>query len=144
MDNSSNTERNATDIGTGYLVVRVSTASGAIPLEGARVTVRGGDPANSEFYVSSYTGASGLTEKIALPAPSRELTESPGNVRPYALYSIDVFNEGYYDLFFVNVPVFDTITSVQPANMIPKVDNEYPDNFAPYDGRLVESEGPQL
>ena len=128
--------------GEGYLVVRVSTANGAIPLSGAQVVVRGGEEANSDYYRSFYSGASGLTPKIALPAPLRSLSEEPSdtNVRPYSLYSIDVFYDGYKDLFFVNVPVFDTITSIQPANMIPKPDNEYSDSFAPYDIEIVEGE----
>jgi len=130
--------------GTGYLVVRVATANGAIPLEGARVTVRGGEPSNKDFYLTARTGVSGLTEKISLPAPRKILSESPNGSNPYALYSIDVFYDGYGDLFFVNVPIFDTITAVQGANMIPKVDNEYPDSFAPYEGVVIEGENPEL
>lgn len=134
--NNENIQKN-TDIttdGTGYLVVRVSAASGAIPLDGARVTVRGGESANGDFFYGTKTGASGLTEKIALPAPRKYLSESPApSERPYALYSIDVFKDGYNDSFFLNVPVFDTITSVQGVNMIPLADNKYPDSFAPYD-----------
>ena len=128
--------------GEGYLVVRVSTASGAIPLQGAQVTVRGAEESNKSFYRSVYSGASGLTEKIALPAPERYLSEAPSDSseKPYALYSIDVFSEGYRDLFLVNVPIFDTITSIQGANMIPKPDNEYEDNFMPYDSELREGE----
>ncbi len=131
--------------GEGYLVVRVATANGALPLTGALVQIRGGEDANSDFYISSYSGASGLTEKVALPAPSRALSESPQSaVRPYSLYSIDVSIDGYRDVFFVNVPIFDGITSVQGANMIPKPDNEYGDSFAPYDSEFVESQGPMM
>ena len=128
--------------GEGYLVVRVSTAGGAIPLEGAQVTVRGGEESNKDFYRSMYSVASGLTQKITLPAPLRSLSESPSTngERPYSLYSIDVFLDGYRDLFLVNVPIFDTITSIQGANMIPKPDNEYVDNFAPYESELREGE----
>ncbi|MBR2387728.1 MAG: hypothetical protein IKB02_03060 [Clostridia bacterium] len=138
MSETSNEARKT--VGEGYLVVRVSTASGAIPLSGARVTVRGEDEENKDFFKSVYSGASGLTEKIPLPAPLRSLSESPSTngERPYALYSIDVFSEGYVDLFLVKVPIFDTITSIQGANMIPKPDNEYKDNFAPYDKELRE------
>lgn len=133
--------------GIGYLVVRVSTANGAIPLSGARVSVRGGEESNSDYFRTLYTGASGLTEKIELSAPSKALAQGPmqnGAQKPYALYSIDVFYDGYSDLLFANVPIFDTITSIQPANMIPKPDNEYSDNFAPYDARISESEAPEL
>ena len=135
MDSSTEKVR----MGTGYLVVRVSTASGAIPLEGARVTVRGGEPENSDFYYATNTSRSGLTEKIPLPAPNKQLSEAPSpDERPYALYSIDVFMDGYKDTFFVNVPVFDTITSVQGVSMIPLTDNKYPDNFSPYDTDVNE------
>ena len=144
MNNPSGEMQNK--MGEGYLVVRVSTASGAIPLSGAQVTVRGGEESNSDYYRSFYSGASGLTPKIALPAPLRSLSENPSNggIKPYSLYSIDVFSDGYVDLSFVNVPVFDTITSVQPANMIPKPDNQYSDSFAPYDTELVEGENTEL
>ena len=144
MNNPSGEMQNK--MGEGYLVVRVSTASGAIPLSGAQVTVRGGEESNSDYYRSFYSGASGLTPKIALPAPLRSLSENPSNggIKPYSLYSIDVFSDGYVDLSFVNVPIFDTITSVQPANMIPKPDNQYSDSFAPYDTELVEGENTEL
>ena len=141
-----NNENGAEPYGMGYLVVRVSTANGAIPLVGAHVTVRGGEEDNSDFYRSVYSGASGLTEKIALPAPPRALGDAPSNGgrKPYSLYSIDVFFDGYTDLFFVNVPIFDTVTSIQPANMVPSADNEYSDSFAPYESRIVESEAQEL
>ena len=144
MSDTSNVAKRMT--GEGYLVVRVSTAGGAIPLPGAQVTVRGGEDENSDFYKSVYSGASGLTEKIPLPAPLRTLSEQPSQSveKPYALYSIDVFSEGYVDLFFVKVPIFDTITSIQPANMIPKPDNEYEDNFAPYENEIREGEDYRL
>lgn len=141
MNNSQNT---ASYNGTGYLVIRVSTANGAIPLSGARVTVRGEEEQNRDVYVRMETSSSGLTDKIALPAPLRALTDKPGAASPYALYGIDVFADGYKDIRFTAVPVFDTITSVQPVNMIPKPDNEYPDNLAPYDDIIVESEAPDL
>ena len=132
--------------GEGYLVVRVSTANGAVPLEGALVQIRGGEESNSDFYRSLYSGASGVTEKIGLPAPLRALSQQPSNsgVKTYSLYSIDVSLDGYGDIFFVNVPIFDTITSVQGANMIPKPDNEYTDSFAPYESRVNEGEAPNL
>ena len=144
MNNSQDSSQRV--MGEGYLVVRVSTANGAIPLPGAQVVIRGGEESNSDFYRSTYSGASGLTEKIALPAPLRSLSQDPSTngERPYSLYSIDVFSDGYVDLFFVKVPVFDTITSIQPANMIPKPDNEYSDNFAPYDSQLNEGENYEL
>lgn len=118
-----------TNGGEGYLVVKVSTARGAIPLENASVSIRGATPETSDIIYSLTTGPDGLAPKVALPAPIRSLSESPGALIPYALYNVDVFKKGYIDLLFTNVAVFDGITSVQPAVMIPLPDNRFPDSF---------------
>ncbi len=103
----------------GYLIVKVSTARGAIPLEGATVNIRGGDQNNSGVLFSLRTDRDGQTERITLPTPPRSASESPGNTTPYATYHIDVFRDGYIPLAFHNVPIFPSIVSIQPAVMIP-------------------------
>ena len=118
-------------VGTGYLVVKVSTARGAIPLEDASVNIRGAGGNTSDILYSLKTDIDGLTEKVALPAPSRTLSETPPSSTPFAIYDIDVFKDGYTDLHFTNVAVFDSITSIQPAVMIPLPDNNYDDSFSP-------------
>ena len=95
MMNKFDTNR-AESTGVGYLVVKVSTARGAIPLENASVNIRGAEAVNSGIILSQTTDSSGQTERIALPAPPRILSESPGYPLPYALYDVDVFLEGYY------------------------------------------------
>ena len=115
--------------GIGYLVIKASTARGALPLENASVNIRGAEQVSSGIYVSLVTDSSGLTQKTPLPAPPRALSESPGVILPYAVYDVDVFKEGYTDLHIKNVAVFDSITSVQPAIMVPLTDNEYTDSY---------------
>lgn len=145
MDNGSNIDRLRGDMaGTGYLIVRASTAGGALPLEGALVTVRGNTPENSDIIYSVVTNSDGLTQKLSLPAPSKENSEKPGGAPAFSTYNIDVFLKGYYNQFFANVPIFDTITSVQPASMIPVAQNKYSDSFSPYDEIFNESENPDL
>lgn len=102
----------------GYLIVKVSTAQGAIPLSGASVSIRG-ETSDSDILYSLTTNADGQTERVSLPTPSKASSESPGNIRPYATYSIDVFKDGYLPLYFQNVPVFASVLSIQPAVMIP-------------------------
>ncbi len=114
---------------TGYLVVKVSTARGAIPIEGASVNIRGAEQENSQIIYSLTTDSDGKTEKIALPTPPRELSETPGAVAPYALYDIDVFKDGYSDLFIHKVPLFGSITAIQPAILIPLPDNKFTDSY---------------
>ena len=115
----------------GYLIVKVSTARGAIPLENASVFIRGAQSGNNDVIYSLKTNSAGLTQKVSLPAPARTLSESPGNTNVFAVYNVDVFKDGYTDLHLLNVAIFSSVTSVQPAIMIPLSDNEYPDNFSP-------------
>ena len=127
--------------GTGYLVVRVTTASEALPLEGAVVTVYGNQPDFSSVIARLQTGIDGLTPKIALSAPPRSLSESPESPRPpFATYNITVDKSGYSSLETYRVPIFDGITSVQPADMIPLPKNGYPDSFSPYSQTVIEGE----
>ena len=109
---------------TGYIIVKVSTARGAIPLENAAVGIRGDTPETSGIIYSTVTNSDGHTEKIALPAPSRELSETPKSTKPYATYNVDVFKDGYVPLSFRGVPVFSSVISIQPAIMVPVSDAE--------------------
>ena len=124
-----NTSPNTND-SMGYLIVKVSTARGAIPLEGASVIVRGGDADSSGVLYSMRTNRDGQTERIPLPTPPRSESQSPGYPKPYATYGIDVFREGYVPLSFENVPIFPSIVSIQPAVMVPAP--EYYGEALPY------------
>ena len=106
----------------GYLIVKVSTARGAIPLEGASVNIRGGDAASSGILYSLRTDRDGQTPRVALPTPDVIESQSPEGSTPYTLYHIDVFRQGYSPLFFHNVPVFPEVISIQPAVMVPATD----------------------
>lgn len=104
---------------SGYLTVRVSTARGAIPLSGAVVNIRGGDEDSSTVLYSLISDDDGRTERVSLPTPPPENSETPGGAAAYATYNVDVFKEGYIPLYFHNVPIFPSVISVQPAVMIP-------------------------
>lgn len=117
------------DTGEGYMIVRVSTARGAIPVSGAEVIIRKSDAAESDVIVSMLSTNSGLTSRVPLPAPPRSLSETPGNARPFATYNIEVRADGYADQYYNEVPIFDGITSYQNAILIPLSDNVNTDNF---------------
>ena len=127
----NNNSTQSSKSGVGYLIVRVSTALGAIPLEDALVTIRGAEAANSNVIYSQLTDSSGVTKKVSLSAPDIRESESPGYPHPYSLYNIDVTRDGYLPLSISNVAVFDSITSIQPAVMIPLTDNKYSDSYSP-------------
>ncbi len=105
--------------GRGYLIVSVRAGEGAIPLEGALVTLRGGDATEGDAIASFITDQSGNTPRITLPAPPRINSESPDGGKPYASYSADISLDGYYSNLYTNIPIFDTITSVQTAYLTP-------------------------
>ena len=129
---------------TGYIIVKVSTARGVIPLENASVSIRGDTPETSSIIYSTSTNSDGLTEKIALPTPAKSLSESPENLKPYATYNIDVFKDGYIPLYLRNVPVFASVLSVQPAVMVP-INSAENNILMPKDVQLYsERENPNL
>ena len=99
----------------GYLIVKVTTARGAIPLADASVNVRDA----SGVLFSLRSNRDGQTERIALPTPPRANSETPEGGVPYATYTVDVTKEGYLPQTFENVPIFPSILSIQPAVMIP-------------------------
>ena len=103
----------------GYLVVRVSTALGAIPLESATVNIRPSTQESSGVIYSLLSDSDGITPKVALPAPMRELSEHPGEEAAYSSWNVDVFKEGYIPVSFQNVPVYSSVVSVQPAVLVP-------------------------
>ena len=130
--------------GTGYLVIRASTASSAIPLEGASVTVRGNQPNFSAVIVELTTERNGLTPKISLAAPPRGNSTSPGMENPFATYNVDVQLDGYFPATAQQVPIFDGITSVQPINLIPLPKNGTTDRYDLDSQRVTDSEPPNL
>lgn len=134
--NDSNIQKEAENV--GYLVIRVSTARGAIPLEDAAVSIRGNTPETSGIVYSMSTDRDGLTPKTSLPAPPLYLSASPGNAQPFSTWNIDVFKDGYIPVRFQNVPVYSSIVSVQPAVLVP-----IPENFIVPEV-YNESENPNL
>lgn len=141
MNNNSST-------GYGHMIVRVTTARGAIPLESATVTVHNYDPefenGRGDVIAVYTTNSSGLTERFSLPAPPRELSMSPGNGKSYETYNLSVTRPGYYQQYYTSVPVFEGITAIQNADMIPLPDNGQTDNFTVEDNIFFEGENPVL
>lgn len=134
--------------GLGYMIVRVTTARGAIPLEGATVTVSDYFPEDvkerGNAIYTLTTNSSGLTDKFSLPAPPRSLSMSPGNGKSYLTYNIAVSKDGYYQQNYINAPIFDGITSIQSADMIPLSDNGQTDRLDPYGNIFFENENQNL
>jgi len=126
--------------------VRVSTASGAIPLEDALVTVTSYKAQDgSDILHAQKTDMSGLTKRLPLPAPPKSASLSPGNGKSYSSYNVRVDKDGYSSQLYINVPIFDGITAVQNADLVPLPENGETDRADPYNpGIFYENENPNL
>ncbi|MBQ7124840.1 MAG: hypothetical protein IJO00_00620 [Clostridia bacterium] len=105
--------------GRGYITVSVRTAGGAIPVEGASITIKSSNGRESKIVAVMITDSGGTSDIIALPAPPKENSLSPGKEPVCSYYTIDTDRVGFYSVINSNVPIFDGITSVQEVLLIP-------------------------
>ncbi len=106
----------------GFLTVNVTTASGALPIVDATVTVSQLTDGKDTPFAILQTDSDGRTDRILLPAPPQSNSLTPTPIGPgYSLYNIEVEKEGYYTSNYLNVPIFPGITSIQPVKLIPTV-----------------------
>ena len=133
----------------GFLEVAVKTANGALPVAGARVNVYEYSPeetaSKGALLYSLLTDEDGQTPRLALDAKSKELSMTPGNKNPFTVYNIGVEREGFYSNQYINVPIFQGITSIQPVELIPLMEyggsqDDYPSSTR----RFVETQNTAL
>ncbi|MCQ2485711.1 MAG: hypothetical protein MJ168_10320 [Clostridia bacterium] len=104
----------------GMLRVQVFAADRSFPVSGARVTVEVPFLSGGRELFSGVTDADGIVDNITLPAPSKNLSLDENNTsEPYALYNIRVTHPNYSTGEYNNVPVFDSIKSIQPVALVP-------------------------
>ncbi len=101
---------------TAPFSVRVTAGGGALPIEGARVTV---SAQNGEVLQTRLTDQSGLTEVMLLPAVDPALTLTPEPSFTPILYDIAVAAPGYYRVRTVGVPLYGSIPTQLPIALIP-------------------------
>jgi hypothetical protein len=119
MDNQNPNAERSNDSGTGYLIVRATTARSAVPVPGATINIIKANGETSHIIYSLKTDRNGMAEKISLAAPLKQVSISDDVIRPYALYNIEVYADGYAPQSYLDVPVYDGITSYQTADLIP-------------------------
>ena len=148
MDPTKDLSRNAEFPAEGYLIVRVTTARGAIPLEGAQVLIRDGTPESDEIRgdarVTLLSDRNGNTERIALPTQQKNDSLTPGSAQPFSVYNLEVYLEGYRGQIYYGLPIFPGITAVQPVDMIPLSEDGSGRPFDVREDRFYESTPPIL
>lgn len=112
----------------GFLTANVKTANGALPLENASVTVYSSPPPSennesgfdeTDVIYTLKSDKNGKTQRVALKAKPLGLSQSPSEPFPYLSYNILVTKDGYYDSTYLNVPIFEGVTSIQDVYLIP-------------------------
>lgn len=112
---------------TGFLVFQVfqdSPIYGRLPVPNAEITVNGllGDGLNiSQVFTSDENGK---TEPIPLPTVSGVLSLNPGDTLPYFTYNASVENPDYFSASISDIPIFDSVTSIQPVRLMPKINSQ--------------------
>ena len=105
-----------TNTDTGRLVIRVRSANGTIPVEGALVTIT----KDGAVFAVSATDLSGSTEIIEIPTPPKSASLTPGFAGlPYSTVFIEVDKDGFYSGQYIEVPIFPDVLTVQPVNLLP-------------------------
>lgn len=109
---------------TGTLRIETFASDRAFAVPSARVMVFLPLNSGNVTLYDGITDISGSSERIILPAPPRSLSSAPnnGNILPYSAYTVYIEHPSYVRALFNNVPVFSGIESVQPVQMIAKVD----------------------
>ncbi|MBQ8145753.1 MAG: hypothetical protein IJ039_03140 [Clostridia bacterium] len=134
----------------GFLQVAVKTANGALPIENAMVNIYEYLPNEQSgnkgrLLYTLYTDANGRTSKAALPAKSKSLSLSPGNENPFSVYNVEVAKDGFYNNSYINVPIFQGITAIQPVELIPLLEFANPnDDFPSSNRRFLETPNTML
>lgn len=102
--------------GTGHLTVTVRTGGGALPVEGALITIT----MDGNIIGVSTSDESGNTEILDIPTPPKSASLSPGYVGlPYSSVFIEVDKDGFYSGQYISAPVFPDVLTVQPVNLLP-------------------------
>lgn len=110
----------------GSLAVQVTTARGAVPVDGALVVIsEDGEDGAERMLFTLQTNRSGETQTVRLATYPLSLSQNPEFFgKPYKDYTITTSKPGYYTVVNKNVPVFADRFSIQPVNMI-----ALPENF---------------
>lgn len=142
MNNQADTGRNSRYSGVGFLIVKISAARGAIPIDEATVYVYGTNKNDTGLYAVVTTDADGIAKKIPLPAPPKKTSATAGQDSPFAKYNLEIIKNGYYSEEFIEVPIFDTITSIQPVYLMPLSSDRQYNSYR--DTRTTDTENPDL
>ena len=108
---------NATD--SGFLQVSVVAGDTMKPLQDARVSISySGEPETDIEQL--VTDSDGQTDAVELAAPPVEYSMEPGDVQPYAEYSVTVTASGYESFNVSGISLLADTTALQGIRLVPR------------------------
>nr|WP_297177353.1 carboxypeptidase-like regulatory domain-containing protein [uncultured Agathobaculum sp.] len=108
------------------LRVVVTTARGALPVEGASVTVStaADETGARELLYAVTTDSGGMTPPMSLPTPPRANSMTPDGGLPYAVYTVEVAHPGFTPGSALHVTMFSGVPAVLPVALTPLPENQ--------------------
>lgn len=108
----------------GTVVVRLSTSSALIPLQGATVTITKTRPdGTQELLAVRVTNFDGLTDPVMVETPPMAESQSYQNTSvPYAVVDIRAERTGFDRILVKNAQVFPNTETRQELSLIPTPD----------------------
>ncbi len=108
----------------GTVVVRLSTSSALIPLQGATVTITKTRPdGTQELLAVRVTNFDGLTDSVMVETPPMAESRSYQNTSvPYAVVDISAQRTGFDRVLVKNAQVFPNTETRQELSLIPTPD----------------------
>ena len=108
------------NVDQGTLQVQVTSATGAIPIENARVSIAySGDPESTIEEIT--TDNVGHSPVVSLYAPPLEYSMSPDQPQPYSEFTVRVEAPGFQSVDVSGVEIFSGIRAIQGIRMRPMV-----------------------
>ena len=115
MDNMSNGTAKSN---MGRLKVQCFRGNDYIPIDGAKITVKGSAGSENLKSIELVTDAVGLTKEIELEAPPIEYSlDKNSNKIPYSLYDITIERNGFKPIIIRGCQVFPTQVAYQISNL---------------------------
>lgn len=116
----------------GTMKVQVFAGREIFPIVNARVVVSKDFTEGNHVFYDEMTDISGIVDSLILSAPPKENAKRTNEMPIFSTYTIKVTHPYYITTVYKNVPVFDSVLSIQPVNMIPKTGTPTDDNEIVY------------
>ena len=80
----------------GLFTASTFTSGRILPIEGVNVYISRENEGGEELLFALKTDENGNTQVVELDAPDMELSENPGNYRPFSVYNVRAVKDGFF------------------------------------------------